>query len=97
MSYVVVTGRSVDGTQYASYMGWCPDVREAMLFNPEEGKRWAEILEERESKTREPDNGVYLIKTVEMEPHVYTVEELLELERQEEAILALYEDGGLEA
>jgi hypothetical protein len=94
MTYAVVTGRSVDGTQYASAFGWCMDVREALLFDPEEAEKWATILEERESKTREPDNGVYQIRAIWIQPHVWTVAELLEMEEENALIMAAYEKTG---
>lgn len=58
----IVTGRSVDGTEYLTPMGWSGDARAALVMPYADAVEIARREDEREAATRSPDSGVYQIQ-----------------------------------
>lgn len=87
----VVAGRSVDGTEYLSGMGWSSDSRAAHVMDEATAVEIARREEERAALTRSPDSGVYGIKPRPYTgPRLYTLEERAEDEAEEARLSALY-------
>lgn len=58
----VVSGRSIDGTEYLTPIGWGGDYRAALVMSPADAREIAEREEKKAAATRSPDSGVYQIR-----------------------------------
>lgn len=57
----IVTGRSVDGVEYLTGMGWSGDYQTALIMTAADAKEIAAREEKKAAATRGPDSGVYQI------------------------------------
>ncbi len=91
----IVKGRSVDGTIYADVLcnSWVYNAREATLLTRDAAEQVAQNLEEREVKTRNPDNGVYQICAIEYTPTPYDMDDLVEIAHEEALTEHYYRDN----